>query len=185
MAHTIKGGSAIIGLTTLSELSYRIETILDHSVKHQLPNDFKTNYRQRSYQAFREKLSPVEGIYSLLDQITIPYCVASSGPVEKIRMNLTTTKLLERFEGKIFSCYDINKWKPEPDIFLYAAQMMGFAIEECVVIEDSVPGVQAAKTGGFDVFGYATRNQKERLENAGAVSFSRMSDLIHLLALND
>jgi HAD superfamily hydrolase (TIGR01509 family) len=155
---------------------------IEDKINSRLPADFERTYRQHTFSAFQSKLKPIEGIYSLLERIQIPYCVASSGPIRKIQLNLKITGLLSNFEDRIFSCYEINSWKPEPDIFLYAAKTMGYQPKDCIVVEDSVAGVQAAKAGGFKVFGYANSlKRKKQLENEGAVVFQDMNLLDQLI----
>ncbi|GAL79228.1 putative phosphatase YieH [Algibacter lectus] len=70
-------------------------------------------------------MKPVEGVKGVLKNINRPFCVASSGPEDKIELNLGLTGLLSFFENKIFSCYKIQKWKPDPAVFLWAAETMG------------------------------------------------------------
>jgi HAD superfamily hydrolase (TIGR01509 family) len=154
-----------------------IETLTGNS----LPDDFETSYRQQTYAAFQLELQPVEGIIDFINTLHIPFCVASSGPVEKIRLNLSLVGLLEKFEGHIFSSFEIKSWKPDPGIFLHAAKTMGYTPEECIVIEDSPSGVMAATTGGFKVFGLANEETADELANAGAVVFHRFGALSKLL----
>lgn len=144
------------------------------------PDNFEEEFRRRSFEAFQNEIQPVAGIKDVLDQLDIPFCVASSGPVHKIKLNLELTGLLDYFEGKIFSCYTIGKWKPKPDVFLWAAETMRFSVKECVVIEDSKLGVQAGKSGGFDVYGYAAHDYHNELAQAN-LTFSSMDELISLL----
>ena len=150
-------------------------------INGELPADFETDFRKRSYEAFKTDIKPIKGIHDILKKIKVPVGVASSGPVEKIKLNLTTTKLIHFFRDNIFSSYDIGSWKPEPEIYLHAAKKMGFKPGECAVIEDSLPGIQAAKAGGFDVFGYATGRNKDAFEELGAKVFFEMDELYQLL----
>ena len=90
--------------------------------------------RRATALAFEAELQPVEGIHAALAEITLPFCVASNGPMSKIRHALGLTKLLNYFEGRIFSAYDVGSWKPDPDLFLHAAQTFGIAPGRCVVI---------------------------------------------------
>lgn len=145
-----------------------------------LPNDFERQFRQQSFEQFALHLQPINGIHQLLNHLTIPFCVASSGPSEKIIRNLTTTNLIQHFEGKIFSSYDIQSWKPEPDIFLHAAKSMGFEVHECIVIEDSQTGIQAAQSGGFVVIGFVNDGNTERFQNENIPICFSMNEL-HLL----
>lgn len=145
------------------------------------PVDLEQSFRKQSYKVFETEVLPVEGIRELLSGLQVPFCVASSGPVEKIKLNLRLTGLLPYFENRIYSGYDIASWKPDPGIFLYAAREMGFAPEQCVVVEDSKAGVQAGIAGGFKVFGYAKHADPVALKEAGAQVFYSMYDLPGLL----
>ena len=148
-----------------------------------LPADFEQEFRERTYKAYRSDLRAVPGIHELIEKLQVPFCVASSGPVEKIRLNLGLVGLLDQFEGKIFSCYDLGSWKPEPEIYVHAAREMGFEPEECAVIEDSDSGVRAAVAGGFPVYVRTGQKKKASFEKLGAVPFQEMKELEELLGL--
>lgn len=150
-------------------------------VNQPLSQDFIAEYRRRSYSAFKEQIQPVEGVKEVIESLSIPFCVASSGPTEKIRLNLELTGLLPYFEDNIFSCYTIEKWKPEPDVFIWAAKTMGFKPEDCVVIEDSLTGIQAAKAGGFDVFGFTAHDYNNELEAEATTTFNSIEKLLELI----
>jgi len=74
--------------------------------------------------------------------------------------------------------YDIKKWKPLPDLYLHAAQKMGVAPSKCIVVEDSLAGVQAAKAAGMFVYGYAGASDGKQLEEAGTKVIYNMEKLI-------
>lgn len=145
-----------------------------------LPESFIADYRKRSYEVFKTELEPIKGIKNVLDSLEIPYCTASSGPMEKITENLKTTELYSYFEGNIFSCYDIEKWKPDPAIYLLAAKTIGHEIKDCLVIEDSMAGVMAAKNGGFDVYGYDSLKENTLTKYCNKV-FNSMEELIPMI----
>lgn len=146
-----------------------------------VPEDLEDQYRKRSYKKFREEIKPIEGVKQLLESINIPYCVASSGPEQKIRLNLELTGLIEYFNSNIFSCYSIQKWKPDPAIFHWATESLGFKPKDCLVIEDSLIGVETALRGGFDVFGYTAHDYKDELKNKATKTFDSMLKLQELL----
>jgi len=152
-------------------------------INGELPASFESEFRKRSYEAFKTDIKPINGIPDLLKKIKIPVGVASSGPVEKIRLNLTTTNLIQFFGENIFSSYEIGSWKPDPQIYLHAAKVMGFKPAECAVIEDSEVGIIAAKAGGFDVFGFANEKNKTAFEELGAKVFFEMQELENLLLI--
>jgi len=169
MTH-FKGGSMQECVDKISEL-----------IKELLPENFVDTYRKRSFEAFKKDIKPVEGVKNVLENLEIPFCVASSGPVEKIRFNLELTGLLPYFENKIFSCYTINKWKPNPAVFLWAADIMKFKPKDCLIIEDSLTGVKAAKNGGFDVFGFTAHDYNNELKPLATKTFNNMNELLHLI----
>ena len=155
---------------------------LDVLTEGHLPPDFESEYRKKTYKAFKNELKPIAGVHSVIENLEVPFCVASSGPLEKIRANLTTTGLIDKFEGRLFSCYEIQRWKPNPDIFLHAAKTMGFIPEECAVVEDSKVGVQAALAGGFDVFVYSKNGHGYPIDLQETFVFQDMSKLESLLS---
>jgi HAD superfamily hydrolase (TIGR01509 family) len=159
----------------------RCMEFISKRINKPLPINFETDYRINTFEAFREKIQPIKGIQDVIENLTIPFCVASSGPENKIRLNLEITGLLPFFESNIFSCYAIQKWKPEPDIFLWAAETMGFKPNECLVIEDSISGIRAAKTGGFDVYGYTEHDYNNELQSEANTTFDSMDKLLGML----
>jgi len=142
-----------------------------------LPEEFSTSFRQRMKIAFEKDLKVVDGVTDLLDSVKQSVCIASNGPIEKMDTTLKVTGLKNYFGRNIFSAYQINKWKPEPDLFLYAAEKMGFAPQDTVVIEDSPRGAKAARLAGMQVYGYDVYGKSDELASEGAVLFKKMSDL--------
>ena len=148
-----------------------------------LPGDWRDQFQRRYREAFAAGLVAVEGVSEALDQITVPTCVASSGSHDKLRFTLGHTGLYGRFEGRIFSGYEVANGKPAPDLFLHAAARMGADPARCAVVEDSLYGVLAARAAGMRAFGYAGGlTTAERLENEATVMFDDMRALPHLLA---
>ncbi|MBD2198609.1 MULTISPECIES: HAD-IA family hydrolase [Calothrix] len=138
-----------------------------------LPMDFETIYRQKVNELFEFYLQPVTGVPEMLQKLEYPVCVASSAPIAKIRKALNVTNLSHYFGERLFSSYDVGSWKPDPDLFLYAANKMGFPPESCVVIEDSDVGIQAAHSSGIYALKYSTEEKAETQNNV----FSNMKSL--------
>ena len=156
--------------------------ILETFRKKSVPINFEQTYRTITFDRFKKELKPIVGITELLPQLTIPFAVASSGPQHKIRLNLEITGLIHQFDGNIFSCYDLQKWKPDPAIYIHAAKQMGFDPKECLIIEDSLMGVQAAAASGAVVYAYAEHaHNKEELQATGATLFYDMLDILEIL----
>lgn len=156
---------------------------IQDNIRKPLPDNFEREFRERSFQIYKTDLKAVKGIHDLIKKLRVPFCVASSGPPEKIRLNLRLVGLLDYFENRIFSSYDIGSWKPEPGIFLHAAGEMGFVPDDCVVVEDSASGIKAARAGGFRVYALAGEKRKELFMQLGATVFGSMPELEHLLGL--
>ncbi|MER8034231.1 HAD family hydrolase [Streptomyces hydrogenans] len=138
---------------------------------------------QRHRDAVDTGLDPVDGLPEALAALTLPTCVASSGSHEKMRHTLGRTGLYAHFEGRIYSASEVSRGKPAPDLFLYAARRMGVDPAACAVVEDSGPGVAAARAAGMRAFGYAGGpTPAARLEGPGTVVFGDMRELPGLLA---
>jgi HAD superfamily hydrolase (TIGR01509 family) len=145
-----------------------------------VPEGLADDSHRRMTAAFEAELRPVAGVEAALDAIDVPICVASSGSHAKIRLSLGLTGLLPRFEGRIFSATEVERGKPAPDLFLHAARSMGFSPADCVVVEDSPVGVEAARAAGARVLGYAERTDPDALAAADAV-FADMAELPGLI----
>lgn len=150
------------------------------------PADFMRTLRQRSDAALKAEVVPIAGVEHVLDSIRVPFCVASSGDHDKIRLTLRATGLLEKFADNIYSVADVERPKPAPDIFLHAARQMAVNPAECVVIEDTPTGVRAGVAAGMHVFGFCANTPEHRLKAAGAHAvFSDMRVLPELVQLAD
>jgi HAD superfamily hydrolase (TIGR01509 family) len=119
-----------------------------------LPDDYTAQLKATIDQVFGAKLQPIPHIAETLTKLTQRICVASSGTPTRIRSSLGTTQLIHYFGEHLFSALQVDRGKPAPDLFLFAAAQMGVAPERCVVIEDSIPGVTAGVAAGMTVFGY-------------------------------
>lgn len=142
---------------------------------------FVPEFRTRTAAAFDRELHPVPGVAQVLATLDVPYCVASSAPMDKIRHELSLTGLLHYVDGRLYSAYDHRVWKPDPGLFLQAAADFGCPPERCAVVEDSPVGVRAGRRAGMAVFGYATGSAAAVLAAEGATPFPEMARLPGLL----
>ena len=125
---------------------------LEKRVGRSLEEDFECRYRARVAQLLSSQLQPMPGVPEMLAQLTsagFPICIASNGPLHKMRLSLETCDLLRYFEGRLYSAHEIQAWKPDPSLFLHAAQQLGYPPEQCLVIEDSPVGIEAATAAGM------------------------------------
>jgi HAD superfamily hydrolase (TIGR01509 family) len=146
-----------------------------------LPEDFVPYFREQVAKTFEKWLRPVKGIAESLEKIVGPKCVASSSPLEKIRHVLTITGTIHHFNENLFSAYTIESWKPDPDLFLHSAREMGFRPDQCIVIEDSILGVQASISAKMPVLCYCEDHDGEEMAAQGATVFHSMTELPELI----
>ncbi|WP_230203425.1 HAD family hydrolase [Pseudomonas syringae] len=146
-----------------------------------LEDDFELYFRHASHDLLQKQLKPTKGVKTLLSELSIPYCVASSATRKKIEHCLTVTGLLPYFTGSIFSCYELGAWKPDPLIFLEACRHYNVKTSEALVIEDSVAGIQAAVAAHIRVLGFGPEERHLLLADAGALPFTHLHDLLEIL----
>ena len=139
---------------------------------------FEDAYRARSAIVFKEELQAIEGVFDLLDNLNgQKTCVASNGPGIKMNITLEVTGLRPYFpEEHVFSAYDIQKWKPDPTLFLHAAKQMGVEPEACVVIEDSYNGAMGGINAGIETLAYNPHGLQD-LKSLDIPNFSTMADI--------
>lgn len=133
-----------------------------HSMREILGRDYGTQLsdadlaemQARLFEVYRQELCPIPGIANLLEKLQQPFCVASSGLPERIRLALELTGLLPAFEPHVFSATMVERGKPAPDLFLHAAAEMDTPPARCLVIEDSTAGIEAAQSAGMTVIGF-------------------------------
>lgn len=116
-----------------------------------LPPTFEADYRARLLEQFEVSLRPIDGIFDVLDVLSVKCCVATSSSPVRVARSLTITNLADRFGANVFTASEVRNGKPAPDLFLHAAARMDVSPGAVLVIEDSVPGVAAAEAAGMDV----------------------------------
>ena len=157
--------------------------IVEAELGRKLPDDFVEQMQEVTYRSFREApLQPVPGVKDAvlaLQKAGLATCVASSGSPDKMKFTLGLTGLWDLFDGHIFSASQVPRGKPFPDLFLHAAIAMNEQPFDTVVVEDSVPGIQAARSAGMRALAYAGASYADAgsLKKAGGVPFDDMAKL--------
>jgi D-ribulokinase len=136
-----------------------------------LPETFRDDFSREILSAFARELKGVEGVRQAVEGLRARVCVASSSGHERIRLSLRAAGYETLFAPNIFSAAEVAEGKPSPDLFLHAARLMGVKPKDCLVIEDSVAGVVAARAADMTVFGFV-----------GASHFLVHDDGAHLIA---
>jgi len=139
-----------------------------------LPEDFAAMVDRLVTERFDRALAPITGVETLLQRLTMPRCVASSTRLPRLQENLARCGLRDYFDPHVFSGSQVKRGKPAPDVFLFAASQMGADPHRCLVIEDSLTGVTAARRAGMDVIafaggGHVSPGLPPRLLEAGAL----------------
>ncbi|GHH88709.1 HAD family hydrolase [Streptomyces capitiformicae] len=164
---------------------HRIHELILERTGERLPDDFDEVFHGRVFAAFERELEAVTGVGDVLEKLVadgVPYCVASSGSHERIRVGHRKTGLDRWFgDERVFSSQDVGRGKPAPDLFLHAAERMGVAAERCVVVEDSPLGVRAAVAAGMDVYGFTAMTPAAKLGGANGL-FGDMRALVSLMS---
>ncbi|NLS13433.1 HAD-IA family hydrolase [Vibrio sp. SM6] len=154
-----------------------------------LLDELEPLYRDELARLFQAYLTSMPGAHALLDTLdahNIEYCVASNAPKNKIELALSLTGLLDRFQGRIFSAFDTNSWKPDPDIVIYSAMTMGFSLKECVYIDDSPKGVEAGVNAGVTTFQLFNGSPANQIDFPAVYVISELSELRqHILYPSD
>lgn len=137
--------------------------LVESLLERPLPSNFLGTLRDLTFQAFAQRLRPTEGVHSLVQSLRVPYCIASNAPRAKIELCLSVTGLLPLFANDIHTAYEVGVWKPDPTLFLHAASAMGAAPSQCVVVEDSMAGINAGISAGMTVYAYQPRGVDPRI----------------------
>jgi D-ribulokinase len=169
----------------LDSVMRRVETELGAP----LPKEFPDDLSREILATFARELKGVEGVRQAVGGLRARVCVASSSAPERLSFALRVTGYETLFAPNIFSAAEVTQGKPSPDLFLFAARAMGAEPRDCLVIEDSVAGVAAARAAGMTVFGFVGGSHFSRLDEgadltaAGAeLIFDDMARLPDLVA---
>lgn len=157
---------------------YEIVAIVNKEHGIDVPKEeMEVVFRQHVARLFDTKLEPIDGARELLEHITVPMCVVSNGPFSKMQHSLGLTGLLPFMGDKLFSGYDLQRWKPDPAVLYKAAEVMNVPVENCILVEDSVAGAQAGITAGIPVFYYCADPHNPPLDHPLVTTFHDMREL--------
>jgi HAD superfamily hydrolase (TIGR01509 family) len=152
-----------------------------------LPPGFLERFEADRAVAFTDELRPIPGAAAAVQAVKaagVAVCVASQGQLSKTRLTLSLTGLLPLIGADaLFSAYAVPRGKPFPDLFLHAADVMGAAPPDCVVVEDSQSGVRAAVAAGMRVLGFPADGNEAPLRDAGAELLPTLDELVRHLQI--
>lgn len=167
--------SEVIGLDVLHDMAIELGASLDRHESHQrfrgvpmwqcvehvlqmLPDGKRldcdtvlADIRRRMAERFHQGLQEIPGASALLANLRIPFAVATNGPREKADLTLGLTGLNRFIGNRLFCAPEVGSYKPEPGLFLHAAQALGVEPKHCIVVEDSLAGLEAGLAAGMRV----------------------------------
>ncbi|WP_245999115.1 HAD family hydrolase [Paracoccus methylarcula] len=131
-----------------------VAKVIRERFNRELPADFEAEYRRRLLLRFVEELAPTPGFPEMLNGLRHPCCVATSSSRPRVERTLQLLGLSDFFGPRVFTASQVAHGKPAPDLFLFAAEQMGVDPTATLVIEDSLPGIEAARAAGMRVLAY-------------------------------
>jgi HAD superfamily hydrolase (TIGR01509 family) len=148
--------------------------------------EFETTYRARLLEKFETDLQIMPHVAEVIDQIRLPYCVATSSSPTRAARSLGMVGLSRLVGPQLFTASMVSRGKPAPDLFLHAAAEMGVVAGRCLVIEDSLTGIRAAKAAGMTVWRFtggshlAGRDLDEPEDARPDARFASFAEFFHL-----
>jgi HAD superfamily hydrolase (TIGR01509 family) len=165
-----------------------IQVAAEAHLRRPLGSDWVDQIVRRVTEVMAAEADPVPGAREALEATTalgLPLRIASNSSRPEMAAKFQRAGLLDLVEGRIHSAYDLiargKRGKPDPDLFLEAAAAEPAVPEACVVIEDSLAGVQAAVAAGMTCLGFSPDADGAHLRHAGAVPFGSLFALPSLL----
>ena len=149
-----------------------------------LPADFEQRYRSSLLQRFETQLQTTDGIADVLSTLDVPFCVATSSSPPRVARSLELTGLKTFFGDNVFTASQVQNGKPAPDLFLFAAEKMGVDPSRALVIEDSPPGLIAARAAGMAHYAYTGASHLIGMPYSpphDVQCFDKWSDFAHLI----
>ena len=150
--------------------SREIAAIVEEEMGRPLPDKFFKEVRAETDIRLAAEVKPIPGVHEMLDRLDGPRCLCSNSGSARILISLKKTLLYDRFTPYIFSALEVGTFepKPSPNVYLYALAQFRTAPRDAIVIEDSIPGVMAARAAGTRVIGFT----------GGSHTFSGHADLL-------
>lgn len=163
--------------TIVQTLEKRFQTLAEDTY-----TQLEAGMRARMEARMRAELVVIPGMSAALEQLSShPMAVVSNGPERKIRCALESTDLGHYFEGRLFSAYTLNVWKPDPELYRKAATAMGYSPQNCVVIDDAAVGVEAGLAAGMHVV-HLNHFPNEESTPEGAIGIHHANELTAVIA---
>ncbi|SMG57132.1 HAD family hydrolase [Paraburkholderia susongensis] len=119
-----------------------------------LPDGFLETVEHNVGIELAASLSPINGVREALQRVTLPVAVVSNSRMTRVSASVRRAGLQQIFGARIFSAEQVARPKPYPDVYLFAAQTLGVEPSRCLVVEDSVAGLNAARAAGMKTIAF-------------------------------
>ncbi|MCR9137860.1 MAG: HAD family hydrolase [Alphaproteobacteria bacterium] len=164
----------------------RVVNLIREQFGVHLPPDFEDNYRSELLRNFETGLVAMPGIEPAIEGLAVAHCVATSSSPKRVRRSLELAGLIDHFQNRVFTASQVANGKPAPDLFLHAAEQMGVAPANCLVVEDSISGLDAAHAAGMTVWHFTGGSHLAGMAGdipdrfSGLVTFDNWSDFLDM-----
>jgi HAD superfamily hydrolase (TIGR01509 family) len=119
-----------------------------------MPPDFVNTIEARVSVELARSVSPIAGVRSALERCGLPVAVVSNSRMERVRASVRRAGLDEIVGDRVFSAQQVARPKPYPDVYLFAADTLGVDPSRCLVVEDSIAGLTAARAAGMKTIAF-------------------------------
>jgi HAD superfamily hydrolase (TIGR01509 family) len=143
-----------VAKTAFGQQTSRFLAGLELRFSIKMPVDFLDTIDRNIEVELAKSLSPIAGVRDALQRVTLPAAVVSNSRLARVGASLKRAGLTEIFGSRVFSAEQVARPKPFPDVYLYAAQKLGVEPSRCVVVEDSVSGLNAARAAGMKTIAF-------------------------------
>jgi beta-phosphoglucomutase-like phosphatase (HAD superfamily) len=151
-----------------------VVALIEDDIGQAVPDGFSDSLKLATLKRFRAELREVQGAGAFIRYFAhLSRCIASSSSLDRLQVCLDVLGLADEFCDHVFSADMVERGKPHPDIFLFAARKIQVSPENCLLIEDSASGVMAGRAAGMTVVGlcagsHARPGHAQKLSDAGA-----------------
>lgn len=140
--------------TAFGQQTSRFLAGVEASFDIKLPADFLVTVERNVEIGLAASLSPINGVRDALQRVTLPAAVVSNSRMTRVVASVRRAGLSEIFGQRVFSAEQVARPKPYPDVYLFAAQQLGIEPGRCVVVEDSIAGLNAARAAGMKTIAF-------------------------------
>ena len=140
--------------TAFGQQTSRFLEGIEKSFDLTLPADFLDTIEHNVELELAASLSPINGVREALQRVTLPAAVVSNSRMSRVNASVRRAGLQQIFGERIFSAEQVARPKPYPDVYLFAAQTLGVEPLRCLVVEDSVAGLNAARAAGMKTIAF-------------------------------